>query len=46
MRKNRIIRLVTKERRRNYLVTEPNYHSTKFSSEHLLARERKKQKYL
>ena len=30
MRKHRDIRLVTKERRRNYLVSEPNYHTTKF----------------
>ena len=29
--------LVTKERRRNYLVSEPNYHTTKFFTEYLLA---------
>ena len=27
---NRDIKLVTTERRRNYLVAEPNYHITKF----------------
>ena len=30
LRKNRNIKLVTTERRRNYLVSEPNYHTTKF----------------
>ena len=34
--------LVTKERRRNYLVSEPNYHTTKFFTEYLLAIEMKK----
>ena len=28
---------VTTERRRNYLVSESNYHTTKFFTEHLLA---------
>ena len=28
--KHRGAKLVTKERRRNYLVSEPNYHTTKF----------------
>ena len=28
-RKNRNIKLVTTRRRRNYLVSEPNYHTTK-----------------
>ena len=46
MRKHRDIRLVTKERRRNYLVSEPNYHTTKFFTETLLAIEMKKQRYL
>ena len=35
--------------RRNYLVSEPNYHTTKFFTENLLATEmkkKKKQKYL
>ena len=30
-RKRRHIKLVTRERRRNYLVSKPNYHTTKFS---------------
>ena len=30
VRKHRYIKLVTTERRRNYLVSEPNYHATKF----------------
>ena len=37
MRKHRDIKLVTTERRKNYLVSEPNYHTTKFFTEHLLA---------
>ena len=36
------IELVTTERRRNYLVSEPNYHTTKFFTENLLAIEMKK----
>ena len=42
--KHRDIKLFTTERRRNYLVSEPNYHTTKFFAEHLLAIEMKKQK--
>ena len=30
VRKHKDIKLVTIERRRNYLVSEPNYHTTKF----------------
>ena len=45
VRKHRDIKLVTTERRRNYLVSEPNYH-TKFFTEQLLATEMKKQRYL
>ena len=30
VRKHRGVKLVTKERRRNCLVSEPNYHTTKF----------------
>ena len=37
VRKHRNIKLVTTERRRNYLVKEPNYHTTKFFTENLLA---------
>ena len=40
------IKLVTAERRRNYLVSEPNYHTTKSFTENLLAIEMKKQRYL
>ena len=42
VRKHSDIKLVTKERRRNYLVSEPNYHTTKFFRENLLAIEMKK----
>ena len=43
VRKHRGIKLVgLRERRRNYLVSELNYHSTKFSTEYLLATELKK----
>ena len=34
--KHRDIKLVTTKKRRNYLVSEPNYHDTKFSTEDLL----------
>ena len=44
LRKNRGIKLVTTEGRRNYLVSEPNYHTAKFFTEHLLAIEMKKTK--
>ena len=42
VRKHRYIKLVAIERRRNYLVLEPNYHYIKFFTENLLAIERKK----
>ena len=42
MRKHRDIKVVTTERRRNYLVSEPNYHTTKFFTENLLVTEMKK----
>ena len=42
VRKHRDIKLATTERRRNYLVSEPNYHTTKFFTEHLLAIEMEK----
>ena len=42
VRKHRDIKLVTTERRRNYLVSEPNYHSTKIFTKKLLAIEMKK----
>ena len=46
VRQHTDIKLATTERRKNYLVSEPNYHTAKFSTEHLLAIEMKKQKYL
>ena len=46
MRENGDIKLVTTERLRDYLMSEPNYHTVKFFTENLLAVERKKQKYL
>ena len=42
IRKHRDIKLVTTERRRNYLESEPNYHTTKVFTESLLAIEMKK----
>ena len=42
VRKHRDIKLVTAERRRNYLVSEPNYYTTKFFIAKLLAIEMKK----
>ena len=35
VRKHRVIKLVTTEKRRNYLVSESNYHTTKFFTENL-----------
>ena len=35
-------KLVTTEKRRNYLVLEPNYHIAKLFSEHLFAKKMKK----
>ena len=46
MRKPREIKLVTTEKRRNYLVSEPNYHTTNFFTEHMLAIEIKKTEIL
>ena len=46
VRKYRDIKLVISERRRNYLVSEPNYHTTKFFAENLLAIEKKKAQVL
>ena len=37
VRKHRDIKLVTTNKRRNYLALEPNYHTTKRFSENLLA---------
>ena len=44
VRKHRDIKLVTTDKRRNQLVSEPNYHKTKWFSEDLLAIEIKKTK--
>ena len=44
VRKHRDIKLVTTDRRRNQLVSEPNYHTIKWFSENLLAIEMKKTK--
>ena len=46
VRKHRNIKLVTAERRKNYVVSEPNYHTMKFFTESLLAIEMKKTKTL
>ena len=42
MRKYKDIKLVPTEKRRNYLVSEQNYHTTKFFTDNLLAIEMKK----
>ena len=44
VRKHKDIKLVTTDKRRNQLVSEPNYHTTKWFSEKLLAIEMKKTK--
>ena len=44
VRKHRDIKLVTTDEKRNKLVSEPNYHTTKRFSENLLAIEMKKTK--
>ena len=44
VRKHRDIILVTTERRRNYLVSEPNYHTRKLFTENLLGIEMKRLK--
>ena len=42
VRKHRYTELVATERRGNYLLSEPNYHITRFFTKHLLAIEMKK----
>ena len=42
VRKHGDIEFVTTERRRTYLVPQPNYHTAKFCRENLLAIEMKK----
>ena len=46
VRKHRNIKLVTTERRKNYLVSEPNYHTRKFFTENSLAIEIRKTQIL
>ena len=46
VRKGRNIKLLTTEKRRNYLVSEPNYHTPKFLAENLLAVEMRKAQIL
>ena len=42
VRRHRDIKLVKAERSRNYLVSEPNYHTTMIFTEYLSARQMKK----
>ena len=42
VKKHSDIKLVTTERRRKYLVSELNYHTTKFFTRHVLAIEMRK----
>ena len=44
VREHRDIKLVTTDKRKNQLVSEPNYHATKWFSENLLAIEVRKTK--
>ena len=44
VRNHRVIKLVTSEKRRKRLVSEPNYHSCKKISHHLMVIEMKKNK--
>ena len=45
-RKHRDIKLVTTERKGNYLVSEPSYHTTNFFTENLIAIEMRKTQIL
>ena len=45
IRKHRYIKLVTTDKRRNQLVSESNYHTTKYFSEILLAIEMNKKMF-
>ena len=38
------IKLITTNKRRNHLASEPNYHTTKYFPKHLMAIEMKKTK--
>ena len=44
VRKHRDTKFVTIESRRNYLQSEPSYHTTKFFTDNLLATEMKKRR--
>ena len=44
--KHRDIKLATTEIRKNYLVSEPNYHTTKFFTENILTTQMKKRFHL
>ena len=46
VRKHRDVKLVTTEKKRIKLVSEPNYHATKHFSENLIATEMKKAKVI
>ena len=46
VRKHKDIKLTTTEKSRNYLVSEPNYHNTKFFADHLLEIEMRKMEIL
>ena len=42
VRKHRNIKLIATKRKRNYLVSQPNYHTTKFFTKNLLATKMRK----
>ena len=44
VRNHRNMRLITTERKRNYLVSEPSYHTLKFFTDNLLAIEIKEKR--
>ena len=44
VRNDRDIKLITTDKKRNQLASEPNYHTTKYFPENLLAIEMKKNK--
>ena len=46
VRKYRNVKLVIRERRRKYLVSEPNYHTTKYFTENIFAMKMRKPQIL
>ena len=46
VRKHKNLKLLTTERRINYLVSEPNFHTIIFFSENILAKEKRKSQIL